>query len=117
MQKLLKSVCLIAAIAAFNQSCTKSVIKEENVVITDVIKYESTVKQIMTANCIVCHKGASAPAGLDLTTYQSVKNAAENGKLIDRMNDPSNPMPQSGLLSVEIRNQIDKWKADGFLEN
>ncbi|MCL7752151.1 hypothetical protein [Polaribacter sp. Z022] len=101
-------------------SCTKAFIpdiEDTTNPITKVIKYNTDVKQIMTNNCITCHGGPSPSDGLDLTTFANVKNAALNRNLIERMNDATAPMPQSGLLLLSTRKIIDKWKADGFLEN
>lgn len=101
-------------------SCTKAFIsdKEENLTpINRIIKYNSDIKQIMTNNCITCHGGPSPNAGLDLTTFINVKNAALNRNLLERMNNATAPMPQNGLLLLSTRKIIDKWKSDGYLEN
>ena len=68
-------------------------------------------------NCTACHGTVSPQAGLSLVTYSQVRNAAENGNLIARMNDPIDPMPESGRLDASIRALIDQWAEDGFLEN
>lgn len=102
-------------------SCTKAVIEDVDPdtlpPITKTIKYNPDVQAIMYNNCITCHGGISPSAGLLLNNYQDVKQSAQNGTLISRMNNATAPMPQSGLLSPELRQVIDKWKADGFLEN
>ncbi len=81
------------------------------------ITYINDVKTIIDTNCIACHSSSGVANFLPLTNYNQVRDAAETRNLILRMNDVSNPMPQGGLLSPEIRAVIDKWKADGFLEN
>ena len=81
------------------------------------ITYEADVKNIIFNNCTTCHGNTTPQAGLSLTTYQQVKNSAENGNLIARMNNSSNPMPPNGKLIQSILDIIDRWKADGFLEN
>ncbi|WP_459211443.1 c-type cytochrome domain-containing protein [Aquimarina rhabdastrellae] len=81
------------------------------------VKYNPEVQNIMFNNCITCHGGPSPSAGLDLTTYQNVRASAESSNMIQRMNDIANPMPPSGVLSAQIRQQMDKWVADGFPEN
>ena len=101
-------------------SCTKAFISDgEEIInpINKIVKYNSDVKLIMTNNCITCHGGPSPSAGLDLSTFTNVKNAAINRNLITRMNNPTAPMPQSGLLLLSSRKIIDKWKTDGYLEN
>ncbi|OSY89059.1 hypothetical protein WH52_03360 [Tenacibaculum holothuriorum] len=81
--------------------------------------YVANVKTIIDNSCATasCHDATNPTAGLPLTNYTQVKNAAQNGNLIARMNSTANPMPQSGLLPTATRAIIDKWKTDGFLEN
>lgn len=101
-------------------SCTKAFIPDNEAIptpIDKIVKYNTDIKQIMTNNCITCHGGPSPSAGLDLTTYTNVKNAALNRNLLERMNDATAPMPQNGLLLLSTRRIMDKWKTDGYLEN
>ncbi len=81
--------------------------------------YDKDVKTIVNNSCATssCHDATNPAAGLKLTNYAEVKNAAQNGNLIARMNSSSSPMPPSGMLSSNTRAIIDKWKSDGFLEN
>ncbi|MGB0892450.1 MAG: hypothetical protein ACPGUU_08860 [Flavobacteriaceae bacterium] len=81
------------------------------------ITYQGNVKTIIDNNCTTCHVSGGVASFLTLVNYTEVRNSAENGTLIARMNDAANPMPQSGLLSAETRAVIEKWMADGFLEN
>jgi len=104
----------------FLTSCTKAFIPDDpstNTPITTIIKYNSDVKLIMKNNCITCHGGPAPSASLDLTTYANVKNATINRSLLERMNEVTAPMPQSGLLLLPTRQIMDKWKTDGYLEN
>ncbi len=103
-------------------SCSKAIIDEnpdntppEPLPISAV--YNNDVKDVMYNYCVTCHGGAAPSAGLDLTTYNSVKNATQSGQLINRMNSATSPMPASGLLPQEVRNIIDKWAEDGYPEN
>ena len=102
-------------------SCTKAVIDDIDPdtlpPITKTITYNDDVQTIMYNNCITCHGGVAPSAGLALNNYQDVKHAAQNGSLISRMNNSTAPMPPNGLVSPELRQIIDKWKTDGFLEN
>ncbi len=103
------------------QSCTKAVIESVDPdtlpPINKTITYDSDIQTIMYNNCITCHGGIAPSAGLALTTYNDVKQAAQNGSLIPRMNNTSAPMPPNGLVPAELRQLIDKWKTDGFLKN
>ncbi|QHI36246.1 hypothetical protein IMCC3317_16050 [Kordia antarctica] len=102
-------------------NCTTNTIDEGDVAdlppIVETITYDDDVEAIITTNCISCHSGPNANAGLQLTSYLNVKAAAEQGNLLNRINNATNPMPQSGLLPPETRQIIDQWVADGYLEN
>ncbi len=82
------------------------------------VTYEKDVKGIINGSCATmnCHDDVSPTAGLALTNYTRVRNAAENGNLFGRINSSSNPMPPTGLLPSSIRSIISQWRADGYLE-
>lgn len=113
-----KVVCIAACISLL--SCTKAVIEEPATeslpTLTEKVFYDSRVETIMFNSCVTCHSGATASAGVVLSDYSNVKFHAEQGKLVERMNDAANPMPPSGLLPVEQRQVISKWVLDGFPE-
>ena len=117
MKKHLFSFLVLSGFAM--SSCTTTEIPLDEVVnpIVETITYVDDVKTIIDNNCTSCHGAVSPQAGLSLVTYQQVRNAAENGNLIPRMNNATNPMPPTGRLSAEVRALIDKWADDGFLEN
>ena len=103
-------------------SCSSSEVANDDPVVVDPtqkVTYEKDVKNIINNSCAVsgCHTGSNPPAGILLTTYNQVRSQAENGNLIARMNNSSNPMPPTGILPSSTRSVIDQWKADGFLEN
>lgn len=79
--------------------------------------YNGHVKTIIDNNCVSCHDASTPEAGLPLTTYSQVKSAVLNNGLISRINNTSNPMPQTGLMSQTNRSTIADWQADGLLEN
>ena len=98
--------------------CTKAIIDEgapNN--IDRIIKYNPDIETIMFNHCITCHGGVAPSGGFTLTTYEEVRTYTEGGTLLSRVNNPANPMPPGGLLSTENRQIIDKWVADGLLEN
>lgn len=110
----------ISIFIAFCLSCSKSTTNEsENdsneTVITEEIKYNSHVKGIMKSYCTTCHSGSSPDAGLDLSTYNSVKKSIEKN-LIERVNSVSSPMPPNGLMPLEKRKILKKWIDDGTKE-
>ena len=81
------------------------------------ITYLEDIKTIIDNNCISCLGSVAPRVGLTLLTYDQVKESAQNGNLINRMNSSSNPMPPNGKLSQGKLNIIDKWKNDGYIEN
>ncbi|MGB1041982.1 MAG: hypothetical protein ACPGU6_01180 [Tenacibaculum sp.] len=126
MRNLKTTLCIIS-LGLFLASCSSS--SEQEIVMPDggntgggtstKTTYDKDVKTIINNSCATsaCHDATNPTAGLPLTNFSQVKNAAENGNLIARMNSSSNPMPASGRLSSSTRAIIDKWKEDGFLEN
>jgi hypothetical protein len=46
-----------------------------------------------------------------------VRSAIENNSLIQRLNDPINPMPPSGLMPIQTRVLFDEWIKNGYLED
>jgi hypothetical protein len=52
-----------------------------------------------------------------LGNYTQVRNATENGTLINRINNQANPMPSNGLMSQSLRLQFDLWVNNDYLEN
>ena len=48
--------------------------------------YNENVAPILSSNCIGCHSGATASAGLPLDSYTSVHSAIKSGNVLDRVN-------------------------------
>lgn len=84
---------------------------------TDTIKYQPHISVAISNNCIGCHGGSNPQGGLSLENYNQVRNSTENGMLIQRINDASDPMPPSGLLPSQTRLLFDRWVQNGYLEN
>jgi len=118
-QKTIITLTIFFVVFSF-QSCTTAILDEGNVsslpTITVPVKYNPDVKTIMTNNCITCHGGPAAAAGLDLTTYNNVSSSIM-GTLLNRVNDAQNPMPPSGLMPPVDRQKLQKWLNDGLPEN
>ena len=80
------------------------------------VTYNGSVKAIIDNNCTQCHGNPTLNgAPTSYVTYMQVKNGV-NG-ILNRINNVSNPMPQSGLMPIANRELIQKWKDDGLLEN
>lgn len=115
------NLILISVVALLQINCTKVVIDESDTSelppLADTVYYDPTIANIMSSNCVGCHSGSNPSSGVDLTNYSNVKFQTESGDLINRMNDPLNPMPPAGLVPAADRQKIDKWLEDGFKEN
>lgn len=111
--KIIQLSLVVFVFAFIQASCTKAIIDENNSN-TGSITYTADIQPIMFNNCITCHSGGVPSAGLDLSSYSNVRSSAEFGNLINRVNNPDNPMPGSGLLPQDVRLKIDKWVENGF---
>ena len=102
-------------------SCTKAFIPEEEIstttVTNDTITYVTHIQSIVSNNCLSCHSGSTPQGNLLLENYNQVRSASENGTLIQRINDASNPMPTAGLMPSSTRAVFDEWVQNGYLEN
>lgn len=80
------------------------------------ITYNSTIQPIISNNCNNCHGSPTRNgAPTSYTTYTQVRNDIND--IISRINDVSNPMPTSGLMSQSLRDQIQQWLDEGLLED
>lgn len=114
---------LIVLILVFTTACSSDSeddlipIMEPDPVTPDLTTYAAHIRPIMNSSCVQCHSNPPTNGAPNaLTTYALVRASAENGNLIQRMNNGSAPMPPSGLLPQSTRDQIQKWKDDGFPE-
>ena len=114
MRKIISKILLFILIS----SCTKGYIpvEETNQIPTGPITYQTHISPIISTRCVSCHSGNNPQAGLLLENYTQVRNSTENGDLIQRINDPINPMPTSGLMSTSTRALFDEWVNSGYLE-
>lgn len=86
----------------------------------DVFTYTDCVKTIIQENCIVCHNSGADPVGpFPLETYEQVREVAENGAMLDRIQRPDGAdgiMPQTGKMPQAKIDAILTWAAGGFEE-
>jgi len=84
------------------------------------VTYNGTVRTIITENCIMCHtQPPQGGAPMPLLTYNDVRNAVENLRLIDRISsfDPAFGMPFGGPRLPQSRiEQIIAWRDANFPE-
>lgn len=107
-------------ITVFYLSCIISIVscaagKHVN---TPKITYTTHVKQIIDANCAsTCHNATKRSGGINLTTYEFVKDQCINGKLIAAVQhaDGAKAMPKRApkLDDASIQVLVD-WTATGF---
>lgn len=87
---------------------------------TSVFSYSGAVKNTIQNKCVGCHNPASLGGNVDLSTYNSVKTVALNGKLYGSITQQSGfaAMPKNSpkLSDCEIK-QIQKWISAGTLNN
>ena len=100
-------------------SCSEGYIPidEATTIPTGPITYEAHISPVISSRCISCHGGSDPQGGLLLENYNQVRNSAENGTLIQRINDPADPMPTTGLMPASTRALFDEWVNNGYLEN
>ncbi len=82
------------------------------------MRFSLEVKTIFDAQCAACHvPGSSQYSGIPLGSHAQIETIAKNGKLINRINNPSSPMPPSGLMSACDRARIEAWVRAGAPNN
>ena len=82
------------------------------------MRFNTEIREIMAQNCDGCHLTSSSTySGFAFETHADVKNVATNGKLLNRINSQSLPMPPTGLLSACHRAKIEAWVKAGALNN
>lgn len=111
----------ILCLALFS-SCTYN--KEEllynNTCDTSNVKYSVQIVNTLSANCLGCHTGASAPGGIMLDTYADVRTVAMSGRLLGAITHSSGyrAMPDFAPKLPECRiAEIRTWIRNGMLNN
>ncbi|MBA3663157.1 MAG: hypothetical protein H0W61_02980 [Bacteroidetes bacterium] len=87
---------------------------------SSVITYNLNVKPVMEQNCTVCHSGTTPSAGLNLDSYNAVKNCAVSGKLYSSITwDGTTPkMPQGSSEKIDNCSimKIKKWMDSNYAQ-
>ncbi len=116
-----KNLIYILSILVLVYSCSSNsnddlTEQEAEPVLTTEVTYDADIKAIISNNCIQCHGSpTSNGAPTSYVTYTQVKNSVNT--ILSRINNATNPMPQSGLMPIKNRQLIQQWKDDGLLEN
>ena len=88
-------------------SCGKT--EDENLTFT------ADILPVYNTYCKSCHETGQNYAPVILG-YASVKDAAMNKGLLDRIQSETNPMPVGGKMPAEEIQKFIDWAADGYLE-
>ena len=83
--------------------------------IADEVSYTNDIQPIVANFCTTCHHGKNPQGGFVLDSYKDVRWRTEMGTLLIRINDPEEPMPQRGLLPVNLRRLFKKWADGGYV--
>lgn len=84
------------------------------------VKYSVEMLQIMETNCYSCHKeGGSGYAGISMDTYETLKDFATDGSLVDRIttSDATKLMPPNLRMSDCDIKKIQAWVNAGAPNN
>lgn len=112
------SIILIVGIAF---SCSKDNIEEyysNNECDTIDVSFSETVFPIVQNNCLACHFEGSS-SGVDLTSYDKIKEQIDEGKFLGNIQHASgySPMPPSYKLDDCTISKIENWINDGAPNN
>ena len=89
---------------------------EEDMTI-DIVTYENRAKGILDSACVECHNANQQNGGVRLDAYEFAFLEADNGRMLSRMTNTTNPMPPSGNLPDNLIEDIMNWVDNGILEN
>lgn len=109
-------IVIISAALLFTLSC-KAKKAATNECATFLVSYESQVKPILDANCATsCHSAANHAAGIDLSTYESVKAVSARNSFLGAVKHSAgfSPMPKKAAqLSAEDIKTLSCWVSNG----
>lgn len=83
------------------------------------MRYSVEIKKILADNCNSCHVSTNTTSysGIPYETHEQLKEVADNGKLVERINSLSAPMPETGLMDKCSREKIEAWVNAGAPNN
>jgi hypothetical protein len=85
---------------------------------TAAIRYSVEIKKILEDNCNSCHLPTGVTySSIPFETHAQLQEVALNGKLVDRTNSISAPMPQTGLMDKCSRLKLEAWVKAGAPNN
>jgi len=114
-------LCIVLVVSLV--SCETSTLSELAAIENDeeetinIVTYENRAQLILDTSCVECHNINEPTAGVRLDAFDDAFIEANNGRMLARMTDTSNPMPPSGNLPDNIIADIENWIDNGILEN
>ena len=82
------------------------------------MRYSVEIKKILADNCNSCHVSTSSTYSfIPYESYEQLREVALNGKLVERINSLSDPMPETGLMDKCSRQKIEAWVNAGAPNN
>lgn len=83
------------------------------------VGFAADISTIISNNCVSCHSGPDANAGVLLTNYNEILLIAQSGLLMNVLtaSNGSPQMPQAGALDDCSIDKIEKWISDGSPNN
>jgi cytochrome c5 len=87
---------------------------------TENVSFADQVWPVINNNCVACHSGAGASAGIRMGNHAELVQAVNGGRFVGAIKHESgfSAMPQGGgkLNDCSIQ-QIEAWIADGMPDN
>lgn len=108
------AILLVAVI----YSCSSDKLPETCSTAADV-SFSMDVLPILNANCVSCHSGPSPEAGIDQSSWATVKATVDNGSFLGSIKheSPYVPMPLNGELDPCNIQIIETWVNEGAENN
>jgi hypothetical protein len=88
--------------------------------VTENVSFSQTIWPVINNNCVSCHNGAGASAGIRLGNHSEIVASIDAGRFLGSIKHEQgySAMPQGGSkLSSCAISQIDAWIAQGKLNN
>ncbi len=102
------AACVAALVALINGPAPAAPIAEE-------VSFTHDIRPVIENYCATCHAGVEPEGGFALDSYKAVRAQVETGALLERINDPKDPMPPAGLLPIQHRRLFKKWADGGYV--
>ncbi len=117
---LLMFLALNFALSACYKDNEEDLYPDGNNCVTENVSFSKTIQPVINNNCVSCHSGAGASAGIRLGNHSEIVASIDGGRFLGAIKHEQgfSAMPQGGnkLNSCAI-SQIEAWIAQGKLNN